>query len=755
MTNLQYIHTEIPEISTGNLQREEIVAEDHKVRSETEILDEAILTVKIAQLIGIKLPNGYSYQDLPYDESHDNVLFFSPLCSALLNEKINFFRSWKQFESCIKGFNALGLMAEQVRLVKKNLDTIKLSELNEIKLKFLSTREIDGCKIFTKEEISTINEEELTKISILALSTWVAFAERTIICSTSSNMGISLHDALRYMQKTNIRIFDRDVQLLNQNEGQLIIWCPDEEADFMSSEKTDFLRKLENETPKLTTLHTYINRTQRDPGALKDALETGGYFFPTNPQSTDEIQNLLFLSLSDLNRDRNQNLSATLKDPKVIATLESLKCRIEDNRLLITQGVESGISGLMVPYLLLLEQLLPESEIRAISTWNQASIGAALAAIIKLDLILRTPNKLSEITRSELYSLFPSISKFLDHRKLGKDISTRIHGVFDLANIQSLAQLLGVVVERHLSGKGTPYVGLGSSSYSNGNRCFELLKESIAKDGSFTGKDNFHPATHTLNYFAQALIYAEDLRRVSVSKKLNAFVDPSAKLVFIVAHIRKPEPAGAAALAGYLLKRLDTGTLSIVQIAHTLKLMGFRKYTFLEFCGFPADISGLKELTQLSGEEGTYMGTLCKNILNMLDWPIHQLEEKVVTERIYSEVKFSISPIDELRFADRQPMVNIYITGDNTSQPSESLAQQILEAQKNNKDLIEKHINRFSQNELGTRKHGKVTANSIKLLIRCTNALTRLSDRLSAFIQKRKHISVANKVKEISYHEHL
>ena len=136
------------------------------------------------------------------------------------------------------------------------------------------------------------------------------------------------------------------------------------------------------------------------------------------------------------------------------------------------------------------------------------------------------------------------------------------------------------MVEKHLSGKGTAFVGLGSSSYSNGNRCYELLKESMELDGPFKGKTTFHPSTHTLNYFAQALIYVEDFYRVSTSNQVGLIESLNEKIEFIKSRIKKPEPAGGVAMAGDLLKRLDMGTLSIIEIVYVLKLMGFRKKYF-------------------------------------------------------------------------------------------------------------------------------------------------------------------------------
>jgi hypothetical protein len=442
----QYVHISVPELTTDFFQEGDVVVRNYDNRTDSEIIDVAVITTRIATRIGIDIPTSHDYSNLPYDESNDNLLFTSPLCSVLFGKDINFMRSWKQFESCIKGFNALGLMSEQVRLVLLTLSEITLEELNKEKKLFLKTRKNKNLEfIYNEEGINKLTVEDYSKISTFDLAIWKAFGNKTIVCSTSSNMGISLHDALRYMQKTEIDFKGNKFCLLNQDEGGLVIWAPGEEADFMNYEKTAFLKSLEAEEPALTRLRPYINRTQRDPGALKDALLCGGYFFPTNPQSKDEIQNLLFYAINDLTTERNQSFKDVIKDEKVIETLSSLKCVVENEKVYVEDGVESGISGLMVPYFLILEELLSvKNNVKAISTWNQASIGAALAAIIKCDMILRDPSSLNEKTRGDLFSYFPNISKFLDSKKLGKDIETRIHGVFDLANIQSLAQLLGV-----------------------------------------------------------------------------------------------------------------------------------------------------------------------------------------------------------------------------------------------------------------------------------------------------------------------
>lgn len=113
-------------------------------------------------------------------------------------------------------------------------------------------------------------------ISDIDLAIWHCFSSKTIVCSTSSNMGVSLHEILRLMQTRKQTCRLGTYTILHPTEGSLVIWCPDERADFMNPEKARLLRSLESELPELTRLRTYINRQQRDPGALADALALGG-----------------------------------------------------------------------------------------------------------------------------------------------------------------------------------------------------------------------------------------------------------------------------------------------------------------------------------------------------------------------------------------------------------------------------------------------------------------------------------------------
>jgi hypothetical protein len=298
-----------------------------------------------------------------------------------------------------------------------------------------------------------------------------------------------------------------------------------------------------------------------------------------------------------------------------------------------------------------------------------------LAAAVKADTVFREIHCINDKTRSKLNSLFPKISRFLDNKRVGKDIKTSIHGLFDLANLQSLAQLLGVVVDKHLSGRGTAYVGLGSSSYSNGNKCYDILNESMEKGYSFNGKATFHPATHTLNPFAQALVFGEDMLRYVDKHQLHKGKISDTDLTNILQHAKKPEPAGAAAMAGYMLTRLDKKTLSVVEIALMLKLMGFTKNLFLEFINLPANDQGLNKFFQEAQEEGRYMAELAKDILLMLDWSAQELLERNKLEKAHSILRYKLVPLDFENIPEKE--VCIYLTGDNTTQPSIELVEQL------------------------------------------------------------------------------
>jgi hypothetical protein len=667
MTRHHYTHMFHPELTVA-MSEEPIVRLDGFPNLDVELLTRvAIHGALLARRIGIRIPEPWDKDSLPYESESDQTVFMAPGMSALLGQPIAFLRGWSKFESCVKGFNALGLMGEQVLNIYEQLKSSD-ALLQETAEAFLAARGLSLAAGQPENHfLGTVSSSQLETYD---LAIWKAFAKKSIICSTSSNMGISLHDALRSLQAATVKVGEQEVPLLSQDEGSLVIWCPDPRADFMNAEKTAFLEGIAAEQPSLTRLRTYINRQQRDPGALSDALNCGGYFFPTNPQSAEEMVTLIYFGLEERAKAANLSIAEILQNQDVLDTLTTLGCSVDNSRVFVRRGVEGGLGGLMLPYFLMMAELSSHKEIHSACIWNQASIGAALAAAVLAEQVLTGRIRLTESTWFELEGLFPSLrSQFLRN---SADSDRTIHGVFDLANIQSLAQLLGVVVTNHTSGKGTAFVGLGSASYSNGNRCFEILKEDHLSNGAFRGESTFHPATHTLNPVAQALVLGEDLMRAL--GQLGEECDE----VEILRHVRKPEPAGAAALAGYLLDRLDQGTLSVIEIGFALRRLGIDRNCFLWICGFPQTLEGEQMYIRFAGEEGTRMAQFASDLLTSLQWDPIELHRLAVTERDSSNIKQLLGGQATLGCSDAENLQFIYLTGDNTAQPSSTEIQQLI-----------------------------------------------------------------------------
>ena len=711
----------------------------------TDPLATALFTVKLAHYLGVSFNSNLNDQILPYDDENDALVFQAPLCSLVAGRNMNFLRGWKQYGSCIKGFNGLGLLAEHLQFEYQKIQELSINDrINNIK-EFLQSRMIfnsDTKKAFEQSELSTIPDDQLLSIDLMAVSIWNAYASRTIVCSTSSNMGISLHEALRYMQAKECRFAGKTFSCLNRTEGRLIIWCPDDRADFMNKEKTAFLKEIAAELPTLTSLTTYINRKQRDPGALTDALVSGGYFFPTNPQSPEEMHNLLTIAFNDLEKERNLSLPFLLRDPKIRLCLESIGAEVSNNAIKVRSGIEGGLYGLMVPYIIALEELLSRSSFKAMSTWNQASIGAALAAAVLCDQILRSVESISSSTKKELQHWFPKTASAVMTRQIGKVIPTRIHGVFDIANLQSLAQLFGVVIDTHLSGRGTAYVGLGSSSYANGNRCYEILRDNVTTKGAFNGKETLHPATHTLNPVAQALIFAEDLMRAAFCTKFSD-ISHDQKVAFIAKHARKPEPAGAAAMAGYLLTRIDQKTLSAAEIAFPLKLAGFKMSSFLEFCKFEGQIPTYNSFIQEAKEEGDAMGAFAIEFLRLLDRPLNEVATLASKLRTNNRLDYFWSPLDPGKFEYYDPNINIYLTGDNCAQPPALLIKELLEHVLERKEEI---LSLLSSDKTTRKKINQL--NIIRIIkgfsTSFNNTVNFISNTLNRFINSTIRLNINN-----------
>ena len=150
-------------------------------------------------------------------------------------------------------------MAYQVQKVSNKIDNYSDKKLKALKLQFLSTRkDLRGKNIFVSNDLECLSDNVLSAIDNFDLAIWLAFCDRTIYCSTSSNMGISTHQALRLMQQIEVVFLDKKFTLLNSDEGSLVVWAPDERADFMNEEKVFFSVILKKNSLKLQKLELIL-----------------------------------------------------------------------------------------------------------------------------------------------------------------------------------------------------------------------------------------------------------------------------------------------------------------------------------------------------------------------------------------------------------------------------------------------------------------------------------------------------------------
>ena len=168
-----------------------------------------------------------------------------------------------------------------------------------------------------------------------------------------------------------------------------------------------------------------------------------------------------------------------------------------------------------------------------------------------------------------------------------------------------------------------------------------------------------------MNFIAQAIIYGEG---IALKKQGHKHADNE---------FDKPEPAGAAALAGFLLLLLDNQLLSIFEIAQLLQKLGFTEEIFLKFCNFSPNQEGKSSFIQLAFEEGPCMGNFSSNLLDLLSLDPVSLSSQTVTESTSSlDNRKKFQHLSKLGLSSK--FINyIYSTGNNTEQPTHDLEQKL------------------------------------------------------------------------------
>ncbi len=263
----------------------------------------------------------------------------APLLSELFGKRVALLSGWSDFNNSVKAFQVLGLVVEQVRSILEEIEALQELEkkgniaagqaLEKRRFSFLATRkDKSGLLIFHPDELTS---ETLNAVEPLHLVLWEAFAHKPIVCTTSSNFGIAMHDVLVRMQSLPIILGDKIFHILNYDEGDLTIWCPRRGSDIMRDDKDDILQAKIDSTSLKCELRRYDTREERDINAICQLLENSGYFFPTTPQSKADMEAIL-AAVSLVNPGLPEKTSQ--------AVLKSLK-----------SSIRGGIYGAMIPYL--------------------------------------------------------------------------------------------------------------------------------------------------------------------------------------------------------------------------------------------------------------------------------------------------------------------------------------------------------------------------------------------------------------------
>jgi hypothetical protein len=137
----------------------------------------------------------------------------------------------------------------------------------------------------------------------------------------------------------------------------------------------------------------------------------------------------------------------------------------------------------------------------------------------------------------------------------------------------------------------------------------------------------------------------------------------------------KPEPAGAASLAGFLLHQLDNSFLSTIELGLLLRKLGYTNALLMELAyNEDSEVMRNRWLT-IADDEGDFMGNLIKDIFYFLELPTDVLIAMSRTEK-----KTSIRNLKRKKINSKANI--FYLTGNNTSQPSKNFRQKLLENQK-------------------------------------------------------------------------
>ncbi|OAB60416.1 hypothetical protein AY599_02320 [Leptolyngbya valderiana BDU 20041] len=608
-------------------------------------LKNALFSLDIARALGFGVENSATGNA----RKSQQLFVDAPLLSELFDRRVAILGGWSDFQNSVKAFQVLGLLADTVRPHWQTLKTLKIQkdrgdlnaarQLEERQKYFLKTRQTrDRLPVFQPKEITS---DRLQSVDLLYVALWEALRDRTLVCTTSSNFGLALHEILHRLQTLSVSNGDREFSILNFDDVKLTIWCPKRGSAIMRDEKDDILRHKVASSPLNCELRRYETRRERDVNAIGQVLEESGIFFPTTPQSAGNLTTIV----EKIFREKPK-----LRDDVSESTLQQFK-----------SPIQGGIFGAIVPYLYLLDAFIQRDRLPSsldntsplLSLYNPTSIGATLAAFIEGDRLLRRRGVLSALNereRSVFAREFPHLKAYLEASENGLPFYISVCAVPDHHTRPGIAGAFNVT-SRHVPGDGKKFMGLGSNGFPNNSVLKDIVSKSVDSGGAFGGKSHIYPTTHTMGYVAAALVFANDLQN-----HCNA---------------RLPELAGAFAVAGILQQAIEQNQLSPEEVAWSLKKTGIGLAEFLALN--PEDYRTAEEFLKRANSEGQIMGEFAKAFVQSLSFERSVLRDRVRRVRSHRKV---IS-------CSRWPLVVAHRTGDYCLQPDRTLVRQIQRQQSN------------------------------------------------------------------------
>ena len=129
MEKTSYVHTEISGLAVNFVSDSYVRVVRREDIDPKESLEAALETISLASRLGANPPRPITENRLPYADEVDNVTFDAPLLSLLAGRHMRFLRGWKQYDGCVKGLNAIGLLADHTLKEQRRIEALSPDEI--------------------------------------------------------------------------------------------------------------------------------------------------------------------------------------------------------------------------------------------------------------------------------------------------------------------------------------------------------------------------------------------------------------------------------------------------------------------------------------------------------------------------------------------------------------------------------------------------------------------------------------------------